>query len=75
MIYTLQPDIFAVNETWLVSEIPDGTVITSAYYSHHRKDMSDTNGEGVALLVEKDIWSVEVRPNLMTICFKTSFQI
>ena len=57
MIYTLQPDVFAVNETWLIEQIPDSAVISTDYYLLHRKDRTNQIGGGVALLVKRDIWS------------------
>jgi hypothetical protein len=57
MIYTLQPDVFAVCETWLTEQVPDESVISEDYYKLYRKDRTDTTGGGVALLVKNDIWS------------------
>ena len=55
----LEPDIIAVNESWLIPEIPNSEFADGDIYAVYRKDRTDIRGGGVLILVKKSIWSKE----------------
>jgi hypothetical protein len=59
MVEILDPDIIAVNESWLVNHIPDSLFADVKKYAVYRKDREGTTGGGVLLMVTKTIWSRE----------------
>ena len=59
----LEPDIIAVNESWLIPEIPNTEFADEDLYAVYRKDRTGIRGGGVLILVKKSIWSKE-RPDL-----------
>jgi len=60
MISILQPDIIALNETWLIERIPNSEFADLDDYVVYRKDrQEDIQGGGVLIMVKKSIWSKE----------------
>ena len=57
MIQILQPDIIAINETWLTSGVPNSSFSDGNIYSIYRNDRGSTRGGGVLLMIKKSIWS------------------
>ena len=55
----LEPDIIAVNETWLIPEIPNSEFADETIYAVCRNDRTDIRGGGVLILVKKYLWSKE----------------
>jgi len=53
MIHILQPDIIAINETWLIKEIPNSEITNEDEYAVYRKDRhEDTQGGGVLIMIK-----------------------
>ena len=59
MVYTLRPDIFAINETWLTEFVEEKDVIGADLYKPYKLDRESIVGGGVLTLVSTSIWSKE----------------
>jgi len=59
MVDILQPDIIAVNETWLIKEVPDSDICDSKYLLYRKDRGAPTTGGGVLIMIKKSIWSKE----------------
>jgi hypothetical protein len=57
MVEIVEPDIIAVNESWLLEHMPDSLFADEKRYAVYRKDRTVTTGGGVFIMVSKSIWS------------------
>ena len=57
LLYTINPYILGVSETWLNNEIGDGEIVSEDEFKLHRKDRDEKKGGGVLLLVHAGIKS------------------
>jgi len=57
LLFTLNPSILAVSETWLTKNILSTEIATPEEFTIYRKDRIDRKGGGVLLLVEPNIKS------------------
>lgn len=64
LVIDYEPDITAITETWLLTDIPDSEITTPGY-TLVRRDR-DGRGRGVALLVERNIvsYTLELPDNI-----------
>ena len=57
LLYTTNPAILGVSETWLTKHIPDTEIATEEEFTIYRKDREGKKGGGVMLLIDPTIKS------------------